>query len=92
MWIVEGDAAFDMEGLRYRFHGHSFYGRLNNGDEYHTYGVAYSYGGKDSRSTYESKMDETDSYAAQPLNNWSDYSSSHPKPNEPVGPTASSLV
>lgn len=80
MMLSHGDTAILMEGQRYRFFPHSSYGRLNSGAEYHSYGMAYSYGSKDSLSQYQSKMAEADSYVTYPFDNWADYSSSHPKP------------
>lgn len=80
MMLSRGDTAILMEGHRYRLFPHSSYGRLNNGTEYHAYGVAYSYGSKDSLSQYQSKLAEADSYVTYPFDNWADYSSAHPRP------------
>lgn len=77
---MAGDTAILMEGHRYRLFPHSHYGRLNSGTEYHSYGVAYSYGSKDSLSTYQTKLTEADQYVTYPFDNWSDYSSAHPRP------------
>lgn len=88
MMLSHGDTALLMEGHRYRLFPHSHYGRgikstqypLGDGNEYHSYGVAYSYGSKDSLSTYQSKLSEADQYVTYPFDNWFDYSSAHPRP------------
>ncbi|MBE0448187.1 MAG: hypothetical protein IBX64_08835 [Actinobacteria bacterium] len=80
MMLTKGDTPFYMEGQRYRLYPYAFYGRLFNGTESHTTGVAYSYGSKDSISGYLSKMVEADQYKTKPQDNWNDYSASHPRP------------
>lgn len=75
--FMKGDAGLYMEGQRYRFYPIPFYGRY---DDYHTYGVAYSYGSKDTMNEYKIKMDEANQYASSPLDSWNDYSSNHPRP------------
>jgi len=80
MMLTKGDTPFYMEGQRYRLFPHPFYGRLDSGKEYHAQGIAYSYGSKDSISGYESKMNQADANKKTPQTNWSDYSSSYPRP------------
>lgn len=82
MMLSKGDSAMLMEAQRYRFFPIVHYGRNGSGTEYNSVGVSYSYGLKDSLSSYTSKMEQANSYKSYPFDNWSDYKSNYPRPGK----------
>ena len=73
MSLTKGDTFMLNHAKQYYSRVNNFYGRENNGSVYHTYGVSYSYGTKDSLGQWDTKIIQANNNMNAPKNNWSCY-------------------
>ncbi|NCB52581.1 MAG: hypothetical protein EOM54_11985 [Clostridia bacterium] len=79
--VQHGDAMMMTEACRYRdYSTQGFFDHLYPYNYWHSQGVAYSYGNKDSFSYYISNITTATTYAITPFSSWNCYSSSYRRP------------